>query len=80
MPIYEYRCRVCGHTSEHLRAAERADEPVACACGHTDVARLPSLVARRASVAGGGDLPLAGGSEAAATAGAGACCGGGCCS
>lgn len=74
MPIYEYRCRACGHTTEELRSLGRADDPVDCVCGADDVVRLPSLVARRAEV--GAELPMAGG---AASAGGGGCCGGGCC-
>jgi len=57
MPIYEYRCRACGATFEELRPAASADEPVGCACGDTDVARLPSLIA----AASGDELPMAGG-------------------
>lgn len=75
MPIYEYRCRACGDTSEHLRSVGAADDVVDCRCGAGDVVRLPSLVARRGTV--GGELPMAGGSAAPA---GGGCCGGGCCS
>lgn len=70
MPIYEYRCRACGHTVEELRSLGEADDPVACSCGAHDTVRLPSLVARRAE--GSAELPVAGG-------GGGGCCGGGCC-
>ena len=72
MPIYEYRCRACGHTLEELRPADQADAPVECGCGRSDTTRLLSLVARNSS----GSLPLAGGSSGG---GGGGCCGGGCC-
>jgi putative FmdB family regulatory protein len=75
MPIYEYRCRACGHTSEELRSPDLADAPVTCACGEVDSVRLPSLVARSASSGVGAELPMAGGGGAAS----GGCCGGGCC-
>jgi putative FmdB family regulatory protein len=75
MPIYEYRCRACGHTAEELRSPAQADAPVTCACGHTDSVRLPSLVARSATGDPGAELPMAGGGGAAG----GGCCGGGCC-
>ncbi len=74
MPIYEYRCRACGHTTEELRSLAQADDPVTCACGVGDTVRLPSLVARRAEVTDA--LPMATGGGG----GAGGCCGGGCCS
>ncbi len=74
MPIYEYRCRACGATAEHLRSLASADAAVDCPCGAGDVVRLPSLVARRG--AAGSELPMAGGAPAPA---GGGCCGGGCC-
>ena len=74
MPLYEYRCRACGDTTEHLRGLSQADAPVACDCGASDTVRLPSLVAR-SHTSGGGELPMAGGGAAAG----GGCCGGGCC-
>jgi putative FmdB family regulatory protein len=76
MPIYEYRCRACGHTTEELRAPDAADAPVTCPCGEADTVRLPSLVARSAPTGPGAELPMAGGGGAAA---GGGCCGGGCC-
>lgn len=34
MPIYEYRCPVCGHEFESIRPVSRADDPIECkACG-----------------------------------------------
>jgi putative FmdB family regulatory protein len=33
MPIYEYRCNVCGHTDEHLQKVSEAPLTVCPACG-----------------------------------------------
>jgi putative FmdB family regulatory protein len=77
MPIYEYRCRACGHTSELLRPVDRADAPVDCDCGETDTVRLPSLIARGQGA--GAELPMAGGAPAGGAPAGGGCCGGGCC-
>ena len=30
MPIYEYRCKQCGHTFEKLVASSQVNEPVIC--------------------------------------------------
>lgn len=44
MPIYEYRCAVCGHLTEQLRAMKDADQPVKCdTCGSPKTARVHSL-------------------------------------
>lgn len=67
MPIYEYRCRACGATTEKLRSMTDADLDVPCACGTADTVRLPSLPMRPAAQTG--ELPMATG---------GGCCGGGC--
>ena len=77
MPMYEYRCRACGHTFDRLRALAEADAPAPCDCGTTDTVRLVSRVARRTPA--GASLPMAGGAADTAPAGGG-CCGGGCCS
>lgn len=78
MPMYEYRCRACGHTFDRLRPASESDAPVACDCGSDDTARLMSMIARRPA---GASLPMAGGSAPSApSSGGGGCCGGGCCS
>jgi len=49
MPIYEYRCRECGHHFSHLfrsiQAAEEAGMPPCPACGDTQVKRLISPAA-----------------------------------
>ena len=53
MPIYEYRCRACGHAFEHL-ARTRADVPAACAkCGAAaPVKQLSTFSARTDAAAG----------------------------
>jgi putative FmdB family regulatory protein len=84
MPIYEYRCRACGSTTEELRPLGDADVPLRCACGAHDVVRLPSLVARSSAIAGSGslvgsELPMAGGTPGGSPSPASGCCGGGCC-
>ena len=33
MPIYEYRCNVCGHTEEHLQKVSEPPLSVCPACG-----------------------------------------------
>lgn len=41
MPLYEYRCRDCGHQFEAL---VREAPPAGCtACGSADIVRCPSL-------------------------------------
>jgi len=30
MPIYEYKCKTCGHTTEKLRSFREADEAAPC--------------------------------------------------
>ncbi len=77
MPMYEYRCRACGHTFDRLRPADEADLSAPCDCGSADTARLVSMIARRSA---GATLPMAGGSAPAPAGGGGGCCGGGCCS
>lgn len=77
MPMYEYRCRACGHTFDRLRAAATADQPAPCDCGSDDTARLLSMIARRPAAT---SLPMAGGPAPAPASGGGGCCGGGCCS
>jgi putative FmdB family regulatory protein len=79
MPIYEYRCRACGHTLERLRPTADADASVACGCGATDTVRLPSLIARGSSGELGTALPMAGGAPSPGAGAGGGCCGGGCC-
>jgi putative FmdB family regulatory protein len=64
MPIYEYQCQQCGHTTEALRRMNEADAAIACeACGSRQTSRGHSVFAP----AGGEgkeampDLPMGGG-------------------
>jgi putative FmdB family regulatory protein len=43
MPIYEYRCKVCGATSEYLMGMGK-DKDISCkACGSSDMERMLSV-------------------------------------
>lgn len=64
MPVYEFRCATCDATFEVLRPVAAASEPALCPDGHTDTARLLSLIAP---------------TRAGAPAGGGGCCAGGAC-
>ena len=62
MPVYEYACSKCGHTTEALRRMADADASIACEkCGSTKTQRAQS-VAAVATSGGGGDasLPMGG--------------------
>jgi len=77
MPLYEYRCRDCGHRFEILqRLGEGAG---GLACGRCGAAALDKQFSTFATASGS----LAAADAAACDApdcGAGACCGGGACS
>lgn len=45
MPIYEYRCKVCGNQYEHFQRISDETKPACSACGAGDVQRLVSLSA-----------------------------------
>jgi len=46
MPIYEYRCRECGHVFSRLQRVGASSEGVTCPkCGSTEVERLLSTFA-----------------------------------
>ncbi|ACM06707.1 type I antifreeze protein (plasmid) [Thermomicrobium roseum DSM 5159] len=50
MPLYEYRCRVCGYRFEKLVRLSQADQPIACPnCGTSETERLLSAFAARTS-------------------------------
>jgi putative FmdB family regulatory protein len=43
MPIYLYRCKRCGHTTEKLRGMNEKDKETMCAaCGSKDVEKVTS--------------------------------------
>jgi len=67
MPIYEYRCRACGHDFE--KYVPGATTSVSCpACDGRDVTRKLSVFGMKT---GGEVVP-------SMSAGGGGCCGGGC--
>jgi putative FmdB family regulatory protein len=39
MPLFDFKCRQCGHEFEVL---VRAGHPAACSCGSNDLEQLPS--------------------------------------
>lgn len=45
MPIYEYRCKVCGNEYEHFQRISDETKPACTTCGAADVQRLMSLSA-----------------------------------
>ncbi len=46
MPLYEYRCRVCGRTFEKLRRMADADRDIQCPeCASEEIERLLSAFA-----------------------------------
>jgi len=50
MPIYEYRCRVCGATSEYLIGVGK-DENISCKkCGSTEMEKILSVASFMAGV------------------------------
>ncbi|MEZ5595389.1 MAG: zinc ribbon domain-containing protein [Pseudomonadales bacterium] len=52
MPVYTYRCRACGDTTDHLAAVGKAPEQVVCEhCGSTVTHRIIASVAYHASEA-----------------------------
>jgi putative FmdB family regulatory protein len=77
MPIYEYRCRDCGHQFEIL---QRLGEGAAgLACPRCEAAALDKQFSTFATASGGADFASAADSCGAGDCGAGACCGGGAC-
>jgi len=77
MPIYEYDCKDCGHTTETLRRMAEADAPIACeSCGGTKTARGHSVFAAGGSGAAS-ETPLPMGGCSGPTP-MGGCCGGMC--
>ncbi|MCB2186433.1 MAG: zinc ribbon domain-containing protein [Deltaproteobacteria bacterium] len=80
MPLYDLRCRQCGHSGEVLTLSPE-DTPACPACGSRDTVKEPSrpssLTGRTGmSHPGPGDHGCCGQSPAAAScAGPGSCCG-----
>ncbi len=65
MPIYEYRCRACGHAFEHLHRRLNEPAPACPACGAKKPGKQFSAFSARVA-SSGSDLPP--------------CAAGGCCS
>ena len=54
MPLYDYRCRECGHKFEAIRSNEEKDTGVECpACGSKAPLRLISLFSGGGKSSGG---------------------------
>ncbi len=61
MPIYEFRCRRCGHRFEQLcRMGEDGTSLVCPECGKTDLRRCQSTFSARSAGAGGGTTAVGG--------------------
>jgi len=61
MPIYEYLCEACEHTTEALRRMNAADEPQTCeACGSDKTHRKHSVFAAGGESRGDTALPMGG--------------------
>ena len=59
MPMYEYKCRDCGHTSEVLRPMRDADAAVDCeACGSGKTGRIHSVFSPATSQSAGDAAPM----------------------
>lgn len=55
MPIYEYRCRACGHVFEAIVSLRAGAEPPPCPeCDAPSPEKLPSVFAAGAGGCGGG--------------------------
>jgi putative FmdB family regulatory protein len=71
VPLYDFRCRICGETFELRRPMTEADDPARCPRGHRETVKLMPLVAvggRASMVPAPGPAPTGGGG----------CCGGAC--
>jgi putative FmdB family regulatory protein len=78
MPIFEYRCKKCGHAFEHL-ARNRADVPAACVkCGALNPAKQLSTFSARADASAGKACDSCPTTPTCPSAGRGGCCGGAC--
>ncbi len=54
MPIYEYRCKECGHVFSRLQRVGASSDGVTCPkCGSTEVERMVSTFASSSSGASG---------------------------
>jgi putative FmdB family regulatory protein len=70
VPLYEFRCRICGDTFELRRSMAESDAPAPCPGGHRDTVKLLPLVAVGGKASAAPSVPPA--------ASGGGCCGGAC--
>jgi len=80
MPIYEYRCSKCEHTTEALRPMSQADDPIACEeCGCKRTKRQHSVFAAQGGSHGEAAMVGCGGDGCGGGGGrCGGCSGGNC--
>ena len=72
MPMYEYKCRDCGHTSEALRPMRDADAVMACdECGSRKTKRIHSVFSAATSQSADPPQPMG---DCSQCAGAGGSC------
>ncbi|HVT59529.1 MAG TPA: zinc ribbon domain-containing protein [Thermoanaerobaculia bacterium] len=76
MPLYEYRCRDCGHRFEILQSL--GEGAAGLACPRCRAAALDKQFSTFATASGSAAAETAAGCDMA-DCGAGACCGGGSC-
>ncbi|GBD10892.1 hypothetical protein HRbin23_00542 [bacterium HR23] len=74
MPLYEYRCTVCGNRFERLRPFSQVNEPAACPDCGGESRRLLSVFSAFSAGASGETQAIAG------TGGCAGCAGGACAS
>src|SRR5712692_6087686 len=67
MPIYEYRCAVCGHQDEHLQKVSDAPLTVCPACGKPEYRKLLSAAGFHLKGTGWYATDFKGGAKKAAT-------------
>ena len=66
MPIYEYRCNVCGHQEEHLQKVSEAPLTVCPACGKPEYRKQLSAAGFQLKGTGWYATDFKGGSKKAA--------------
>ena len=77
MPIYEYVCKKCGRTFEHLARSSAESVPGCATCGAPNPVKQFSTFAARADAAAGAACDSCPTTAACPSAGRG-CCGGAC--
>ncbi len=77
MPIYEYKCRDCGHQYDYLHVSSEDDAPVCPECGSTASDRVMSTFSVGTLKSFGGGQTCCGASDPSqnsSCAGPGSCC------